>query len=475
MALLPTKAPGKTGVLQCLCMLAAAGASSHRDMVRISREAYVYGYPLAENYNSMWDFALDKNSTQFRAPLNVLNSEARVFTPKDTAVTTPNSDTPYSWAWLDLRAEPVVLTVPAISKGRYWTFQFIDWYTFNFAYVGTRVTGNNGGNFLIVFGNGTAKKPDWAARMLQSETPFVLLLGRTQLFNSSDLENVKAIQAQYRVEPLSKYLSTSPPPPAPAIQWPRALGKDGNKGAGMFKIMDFMLAHLPVDPSERTLRERFLSVGLGSGKFSEFRVEDRVQVERGMAEVEERYEQRLRELDAGTLSSGDLFGTRRFLFRQGAPISGYMARFVGARRGLYGNSREEALYFFYSQLGGEALDGSKRDYSLTLTPTDMSMARAFWSLTLYDSETQLLVENPIERYLVNSGMVPGMRRGPTGDVVIHVCSRAPGPADASNWLPAPRGAFFMVLRMYLPSKEVLSGQWQPPELRRTGSLTAGGV
>mmetsp|Transcript_49694 Transcript_49694/g.144148 ORF Transcript_49694/g.144148 Transcript_49694/m.144148 type:complete len:488 (-) Transcript_49694:129-1592(-) len=437
------------------------------DVLRIGREAYVYGYPLAENYNTMYAFALDNSSAQYKAPLNVLKNEANLFTPEDTAVVTPNADTPYSLAWLDLRAEPVVLTVPPINESRYWSFQFVDWYTFNFAYIGTRTTGNSGGSFLIVGSNSTIVDPAWASRVFLPETPFILMVGRTQLFNSSDLENVKAIQAQYKLQTLSQYLGTSPPRPAPEIQWPRALGKEGNKGIEMFQIMDFMLSHLPVNRDEQTLRDRFMYLGIGSGQFnsSALSVEDRAKVKGGIAQADGKYKEYLEQLGTGKLSSGDLFGSREFLFRRSSPLPGFMARFVGARSGLYGNSRKEAMYFFYDGLNGTALNGSKHAYCLTMKPKDMRMAKAFWSLTMYDRKTQLLVNNPIGRYLVNSGMVPEMLQEPEGSVVIRISASMPDGAVMSNWLPAPNSTFFMVLRLYLPKRAVFAGQWRAPTLK----------
>lgn len=115
----------------------------------IAREAYLYGLPLVMNYKAMYLNAVWKESPEFRAPFNQIKNMARVYTPEDKAIVTPNSDTPYSFAWLDLRAEPVVLSTPQVEPGRYFSVQLIDLYTFNFAYLGTRATGNAAGSFLI--------------------------------------------------------------------------------------------------------------------------------------------------------------------------------------------------------------------------------------------------------------------------------------------------------------------------------------
>src|SRR5438067_8061060 len=114
----------------------------------IAKEAYIYGFPMVDSYRIQHAYFVDTKNPEYKAPWNHLVNTPRVYTPADTAIQTPNSDTPYSWLGLDLRAEPFVLTVPVIEKDRYFTIQFIDAYTFNFAYVGSRTAGNGGGSLL---------------------------------------------------------------------------------------------------------------------------------------------------------------------------------------------------------------------------------------------------------------------------------------------------------------------------------------
>ena len=116
----------------------------------IAKDAYIYGYPMVQVYLTMYAFSIDKGNPQYKGPFNAPLSFARVFTPDDSAFVTPNSDTPYTFLSLDLRAEPMVLTVPPVEKNRYWVFQMMDLYSFNFDYLGTRATGNGGGTFLVV-------------------------------------------------------------------------------------------------------------------------------------------------------------------------------------------------------------------------------------------------------------------------------------------------------------------------------------
>ena len=140
-----------------------------------AEEAYLYGVPMIVGYSVMNKFFIDRNSGQFKAPINTLSNEARVFTPKDTAISTPNSDTPYSMAMLDLRAEPMVLCMPQIEKARYYDVQLVDLYTNNYGYMGSRATGNGAGCYLVSGPEWQGDEPPGIAKSFRSETQFGLV------------------------------------------------------------------------------------------------------------------------------------------------------------------------------------------------------------------------------------------------------------------------------------------------------------
>ena len=125
----------------------------------IAKEAFIYGFPMAANYQTMYKQSIDTSNPDYRAPFNAVASSKSVATPEDKFVVTPNSDTPYSYLWMDLRAEPLVITMPKIEPHRYYTGQMIDLYTYNFAYLGTRAYGNDGGTFLVAGPGWTGDKP----------------------------------------------------------------------------------------------------------------------------------------------------------------------------------------------------------------------------------------------------------------------------------------------------------------------------
>src|SRR5262245_43492230 len=169
----------------------AQSAAALADARAIAKEAYIYGLPMVDSYRVQYAYFVDRGGPEYKAPWNQIFNEARVYTPEDRAIQTPNSDTPYSFVGADLRTEPLVLSVPAVDKGRYYSVQFIDLFTFNFAYVGTRTTGNGAGRFLLAGPRWKGRKPSGVKTVIRSETDFVFLLYRTQLFDPADIENVK--------------------------------------------------------------------------------------------------------------------------------------------------------------------------------------------------------------------------------------------------------------------------------------------
>lgn len=429
----------------------------------IAREAYTYGFPLIENYKTIYAYAIDTKGSQYKAPFNQLKNEARVYTPEDTAVVTPNSDTPYSFVVMDLRAEPLILMTPAIEKTRYFSIQLVDLYTHNFDYIGTRTTGNGGGNYLLAGPDWEERKVAGIDKVIRCETQFALAIYRTQLLSPSDLEDVKQIQAGYRVRPLSAFLGEPAPPKPGAIDWPPPR-KDMATSPALFGYLNFLLRFAPTPPSEAALMERFARIGVGAGlPFEPDGLSPKMKqaLKGGIADAWSDFKALQARMDRGEVTSGDLFGTRAFL------ANNYLYRLAGAKIGLYGNSREEALYPIYrTDAEGEPLDASTNRYVLRFEKGGLPPAAAFWSLTLYDGKTQLLVDNPLRRYLLNSAMLDGFVRSPDGAITFHIQKDAPGKPKEANWLPAPDGPFYLVLRIYLPKPEVLEGKWKHPPLTR---------
>jgi len=252
-----------TGAIPC----AAQEKPAMSGLEAVVEEAYLYGFPMIVGYKVLHGFFIDRDSGQFKAPINQISNEARVFTPKDTGVSTPNSDTPYSMALLDLRAEPMVLCMPEIEKARYYDVQLVDLYTHNYGYMGSRATGNGAACYLVAGPNWKGVEPPGIAKAFRSETQFSLVVYRTQLFSPADMENVRKVQAGYKVQTLSAFLGQPAPPPAPAINWPE-FTKDAFT-TRFAEYLDFLLQFCPTVGTaevEKPLRERFARIGIGTGK-----------------------------------------------------------------------------------------------------------------------------------------------------------------------------------------------------------------
>jgi len=442
---------------------AGAAAPSPAEVRAIAKEAYVYGYPVVDNMRIQYDYFVDRSSPEFKAPWNQLFNIPRVFTPEDKAIQTPNSDTPYSWIGLDLRTEPIVFTVPAIAKERYWSLQLIDLYTHNFAYLGTRTTGNDGGSFMIVGPNWKGTTPKGITQVIHCETEIASAQFRTQLFNAADLENVKQVQNQYVVRPLSAFLGLPAPKPAAPIEFPKPLTLEQEKSSlEFFSHLNFGLQFAPAIPEEQALRARFATIGIGPGKpFDPAKLspEDRQAMAAGIADAWAAVGELVTEINAGKVTSGDVFGTRAYL------KNNYLYRMTAAALGIYGNSKEEAMYpAYYVDASGQKLDGANR-YTLRFAPGQLPPVDAFWSLTMYSQPASLLVDNPIDRYLLNSTMLSQFKLDPDGGLTLSIQHDSPGKEAESNWLPAPSGPFSVIMRLYLPQAPALEGKWVAPPIK----------
>jgi len=444
---------------------ATPAATPSEDTVRaIARDAYIYGFPMVDNYRIQYSYFVDRNDKEYRGGWNEVHNTARVFTPKDTAIQTPNADTPYSSVGYDLRTEPLVFTVPKIDDDRYFSLQFIDQYTHNFAYIGSRATGNGGGDYLLVGPGWSGEAPDGIKDVIRSETQLGMVLYRTQLFGPSDLGKVRKIQAGYKVQPLSAYLGQTAPAPAPPIDFIKPLTRDEERDSlAFFEVLNFVLRFAPTVPSETGLMKRFGELGIGpDGTFSAAQLSpEQVQsIKEGIADAWKQQAALNRKLDTGEVTSGDLFGTRDYLKND------YLKRMLGATAGIYGNSRDEAMYpALVLDSSGHRLDGSNR-YVVRFAPDQLPPVNAFWSITMYEMPASLLVENPINRYLINSPMLPSLKKDPDGGLTIYVQNESPGKERESNWLPAPKGPFLMAMRLYLPKPAALDGSWKAPQVEK---------
>ncbi|WP_339436358.1 MULTISPECIES: DUF1254 domain-containing protein [unclassified Pseudomonas] len=428
----------------------------------IAKEAYLYGYPVVEMYKTLYTQAVDQGGANFKAPINRLGHSAQVLSPKHTTQANATPDTPYSFVWMDLRREPMVLTLPGIEDDRYYSVQLIDLYSQNIAYLGTRSTGNHGGHYMVAGPDWKGQQPVDVDRVIYSESNLVYALYRTQLFDEKDLNKVKQIQNGYKVQPLSGYVKQAAPAKVAKIEWPKPTAAMTDSPQ-LFRYLNFMLAYAKPQDSEKDLLARFATIGIAPGapfKVSQLSAEQRKALQQGIADGKAEFAAFKKDkLDTLQVTSGELHGSRDRL------KNNYLYRYAGAMQRLFGNSAEEVSYMTYSvDSEGKPANGARHSYTVHFAKDQLPPADAFWSLTMYEAKNGQLVPNHKKRHLINSRMLPNLKRDADGGVTLALQHHEPPKAEQSNWLPAPPAPFYAVLRIYLPKPEAVNGQWKLPPL-----------
>lgn len=432
----------------------------------IAKRAYLYGVSILAGYRTTYAFFIDPKSPRYKGPFNTITNRAHLFTPLDIQSSAPTSDTADSFAGLDLRAEPVVVTVPRMEEDRYFALQLVDMNGFNFASIGTRTTGNHGGTFLIAGPSWQGSAPAGIQKTIHAETAFVNVFGRTQILNASDLAKVKRIQSGYKVQPLHAYLHTDPPPAPPPINWPVPIASNEQTSLAFFQQLAFLLQFTqPPNPSETDLYKRLARIGvIPSQPFDAVKLSPQIQnaLKSGMDDG-----QKAIDVKRVSLHGDDsmLFGSRSYLKND------YLARATGAQTHYGAPSREEMIRSTIDRdAEGQPLDGAQK-YTLHFAEDGLPPVNAFWSLTMYNLPAQLLVKNPLHRYAISSTMLPQMKHAPNGGLTIYIQAESPGKDKLSNWLPSPKGHFLLEMRYYWPKPDLLNGQWKKPELQSQNRIS----
>jgi len=432
---------------------------------QIAEEAYIYAYPMLDNYKMMFAMAIYEGSPAYEAPFNQFVFKSHLHGPEYTAIVRPNTDTFYSAVWMDLRAEPIILQVPAIQDKRYYAFQLIDLYTHNFDYIGTRTTGFDAGTYMIAAANWEGEKPEDVNKIIRTEGNFAIALGRTQVFGLNDVDNVKTIQQQYKAIPLSEFMGTDAPPPPAPIDFP-AWNPEQVKSASFINYFNFLLGQLQLHPSESKLFEKFSKIGIEPNQSFDPEAIDQetlTAIEEGVASALVKIEEKVKDLGEqknGWMLISGAFGTREMM--QGK----YLTRAAAAYFGLWGNNLEEAFYPECSlDAEGEALDTSKHKYVLHFEADQLPPVKAFWSLSMYKLPEQLFIENPINRYVISS-VTEGLKYAEDGSLTVYLQHKSPGAEVESNWLPAPDGPFSLQARLYWPEPEALDPLYAPPPVEK---------
>jgi hypothetical protein len=433
----------------------------------LGMQAYIYGFPWINMAQLRWLYVTQPPTATNDHPYAPLNKFCHSTTVKDSSWQgggNPNSDTVYSTAWLNLTTEPVVLSVPAMD--RYYTFEFSCMDSDNYAYVGTRATGTNAGSYLIV-------GPDWHGTyptnemtpLPPSRTPYTLLWGRTILYGPDDVTNVHAIQAQYKLTPLSYWGTTNEPPDDRNVWAP----DDSTNGLAAWYTLNRALTENPPNvPSQQSMVNYFGQIGVGPGANVDA-MDDATQAGLRRAAING-WNLLNQYLTNGVLPSS-YFVTNGWIFSpadegRAGQYDDFLLRAAGqSLEAIVDNDPVEAVYLYIvHDATGQWLSGTN-NYTITFPPNGLPDVGAFWSITLYDMNGNM-VSNPINRYKVGTYPTNSLTFNADGSLRIYVQNTSPGPDKESNWLPAPAGGFHFYMRLYLPGPDILNHTWGPPPVVR---------
>lgn len=437
------------------------GASAAEDAVN----AYVYGYPLVlmEATKQLSTNVTRPNPTTIQAPVNQFAKAESIPGPESTTVVSPNVDTLYTSAWLDLKDEPVVLHLPD-THGRYYLMPILDAWTNVIASPGKRTTGTKAGDFAITGPNWNGTLPA-GVKQIKSPTETAWILGRTQLNGPSDLPAVRDLVAQYTLKPLSAYGRSYEPPPGradPAVPTTSPPDRVNRMDAQTFfsQLASAMAAN-PPSPADAPMVDTLAKLGISPGEPFDLNAQDPATAQ-ALRQAVSTGQQRIQQ---AVSSIGKDVNGWRVALDLGRYGTDYLRRAATAWQGLGANLPQDAVYpLVLTDSEGRQLNGANR-YTIRFAPGNTPPANAFWSITMYDQKG-FLVPNSLNRYAIGHAVKP--KANSDGSVDIYVQHDPPASDKQSNWLPAPTGQFNMILRMYWPRQTVLDGTWSPPPVTMTG-------
>jgi hypothetical protein len=458
------------------CSHRHAVAEQHKDQsaeseaFKAAADAYTFGFPLVlMDVTRRVQGAAARQTTGHAIANQFVHSRAF---PDYTfrRVVSPNADTLYSGAWLNLKKEPIILSVPETGK-RYYLMQMMDAWTNVFACPGTRTTGAGKGDFAIVGPDWKGKLPD-GLHEIRSPTNMVWLLGRTQTNGKADYEAVHAVQEQYKLTPLSAWKkATAPPDDTPAESTVNILTPPNRQVAAMsantfFARLNALMRDNPPADADAPALKRFAAIGVVPGKPFDLSIVDPAvarDVERGVRAARESILAYSTKPQANRLNGWNL---QTSLGRYGTD---YALRAGTAQSGLGANLPEDALYpWTRVDADGRPLTGANR-YVLRFPKGQLPPVNAFWSVTLYNPE-HFFVDNPINRYAI--GDRDSLKLDEDGSLTLFVQHESPGRDRESNWLPAPEGEFNLIMRLYWPKNPALDASWKPPAVMNTPAVAA---
>jgi hypothetical protein len=440
------------------------GALTPEEAQKIGVEAVIYGLPLVVmDLTKRITTNVPEPQPNAHAPINQFGNALKYPLASDHTVVRLNIDTLYSWAWLDLAKQPMVLSLPD-TGGRYYMMPMLDAWTNVFASPGTRTTGNKAGQFAIT-------GPGWAGTLpagvteIKSPSNIVWIIGRTQTNGPKDYAAANALQKQYKLTPLSAFGKPYTPPPGvldPAVDMKSGPADQLAKmdTTTFFKTLARLVVSNPPAAADAPALAMFTKIGVVPGQdFDPGKLDPAI-----AKELEKSMQIALQRLQAAAKTWGKpVNGWNVPPMNVGEFGTDYGFRAVVAFIGLGANLPADAIYpFAFVDGDGKPLNGANR-YEVHFNKAQTPPANALWSLTMYDAQS-FPVENPINRYTISSWMP--VKYNEDGSLDVYVQKGSPGKDKEANWLPAATGDFSITMRVYWPKPAILDGTWKPPPVKR---------
>jgi hypothetical protein len=450
---------------------AVARAQETPSLRELARRATIYLFPVYEMYRMRWQATVNE-ANPLRQRLNRFRHIAQLADHRSRTVTTPNNDTFYSSAWLDLTHEPMFLTVPPVGD-LYYCYAFLDLFTNNFAYVSHRLHGGEPPTHMIV-GPGWTGDPSSEVKLVRAPTNSVWLLGRLLVDGPEEVDRVRILQARVLLETPDqrnerRILETrelmrqrTVVPPEPVADWPAAHPAEP---FDLFEVTMRALGESPLSERERAVFEGFAPLKLRPGRKFDLRAFSESERRTILAGIEQgKSDTRSAASRYGKTVDGWTYGERHL----GNFGDDYLYRAHMALTGLAALEPAEAVYLSCNaDATGRPLSGANA-YRLTFPADGLPPARAFWSLAMYEVTPEgraFFVDNPIDRYSIGD-RTQGLQKAADGSVTLYLQRERPEGARAANWLPAPNGPMRLVLRAYEPDDSLIEGHYRAPAIQR---------
>jgi hypothetical protein len=466
-----TALAGLMGVGMLAIVATSAGAQTsmtEQDAHALGVDAYLYFYSLITmDLTRKQSTNVEAGKEPGKGPMNTFTNVA-TYPPADfKTVVRANFDTLYSVAWLDMTTEPMVVSAPD-TGGRYYLLPMLDMWTDVFASPGWRTTGTQAGNFLVTPPGWNGTLPAGMTR-ISAPTPYVWIIGRTKTDGPPDYDAVHKIQAGYKVTPLSQWGKPAQPveakvDPAVDMKTPPKTQVDTMSAGKFFAYAAELLKVNPPHITDQPIIAQLKRIGFEAGKSFDLDKADpavRKALESAPGEAQQ--------LMASTVPTiaRVVNGWSMNTNTMGVYGTWYLKRAIVTQLGLGANLPEDAIYpLNLADETGRPLDGANK-YTLHFNKGGMPPARAFWSVTLYDSDG-FQVSNPLNRFAVSSWMP--FKYNVDGSLDLYFQNGSPGADKEANWLPAPKGPFNLTMRLYAPASQALTGKWNPPPVMRVQGL-----